>query len=161
MKKKLSKVILSLGSNLNNPVNNIKLAIEKISNLENVYIISQSSYYETTPLEYEDQPNFINLILIIKTSMDKFTLLQKTQSIEKLFKRQRNFKNCPRTLDIDIIDYNQEVLNSKNLILPHPKASERAFVLAPLQEIEPNFILNGKNINGLLKKISTQEIKIL
>ncbi len=128
---------LSLGSNLNNPINQVMSAISEISSQNNIKLLAQSSLYETPPIGPQ-QPNFINAVLKIETTLSAEVLLQRMQSIEEEHQRQRTIHWGPRTLDIDLLLFDNATIHHPELTIPHPYLTKRAFVLVPLLEIDPH-----------------------
>ena len=131
-------IILSLGSNIGNKEENLRKARELLTK-NNVAITNYSSLYHTEPIGYTDQDNFYNQILQITTKYSPIELLKVINKIETELGRERIFKNSPRTIDIDIICYNKEIVNNDKLIIPHLEYKNRKFVLEPLAEIMPDF----------------------
>ena len=129
---------IGIGSNLGNRIENCIRAVEEISNFAR--IISISSIYETEPVDREDQPDFINCAIGIETSLSPFDLLISLQSVENIIGRERIEKWGPRKIDLDIIFYDNLLIETDELIIPHPRAHLRRFVLEPLFEIAPDFI---------------------
>lgn len=127
---------LSLGSNINNPLEQIKIALKEIDNIPEINLLNISSLYKTPPIGPK-QPDFINAAIKINTSLSAHDLLTKMQEIEQAHHRKREIHWGPRTLDIDIILFNKEQISTERLTVPHPFMQERAFVLVPLLEIEP------------------------
>lgn len=150
-------VYLSLGSNLGNREDNLRQALSLIS--RHMTLTDLSSVYETEPLEYTSQPTFLNMVCAGKTYDRPRNILELTQGIEKALGRVTTFKYGPRTLDVDILLYGHEVIDSPDLQIPHPSFSGRAFVLVPLSEIAPNIIhpVLGKSIADLLMEVSGRE----
>ena len=152
-------ILLNIGSNLDSikgdRLFNLKKTLELIR-LENIKIIKISSIYETPSYPNENYPKFLNIGLEVKCSYSPKNLIIKLNKIEKKLQRTRGVKNQPRTCDIDLIDFNGEILNSKELIIPHPKAHLRNFVLFPINEISPSWIhpILNKRIDFLIKKLS-------
>tara|TARA_B100000795_G_scaffold250760_1_gene219149 strand:- start:285 stop:797 length:513 start_codon:yes stop_codon:yes gene_type:complete len=152
-------ILLNIGSNLDSikgdRLFNLKKTLELIR-LENIKIIKISSIYETPSYPNENYPKFLNIGLEVKCSYSPKNLIIKLNKIEKKLQRTRGVKNQPRTCDIDLIDFNGEILNSKELIIPHPKAHLRNFVLFPINEISPSWIhpILNKKIDFLIKKLS-------
>ena len=146
------KGIIALGSNIGEPRENLDLAIALLR--EATEVIKVSSYYMTKPVGYEDQPDFVNAVCIIKSELPAIELLNMLHGIEKAMGRERTIKWGPRTIDLDIIQYGSLLSNSPELTLPHPRAHERKFVLEPWLEIEPEAVLltHGK-IADLLTKL--------
>lgn len=155
----MAKSLLSLGSNLGDSKALISDALEDINRTEGVTVLKQSSLYITKPVGFLDQDDFVNAAALVETSLDAHELLKAMQSLEQKYKRVRLFKDGPRTLDIDIIAYDDVVMNTDDLILPHPRMHERAFVLSPLNEIVPDYqvSLHNKNISELYEALDEKE----
>lgn len=134
--------IIAFGSNLQQPEQQIKQAIAAVAALPCVALLRVSSLYRTAPVGYLDQPDFINAVGMVQTSLAAPELLAQLHTIEQQFGRERSFRNAPRTLDLDLIDFNHEKWGSEQLTLPHPRAHERGFVMQPLAEIAPDFVLH-------------------
>jgi 2-amino-4-hydroxy-6-hydroxymethyldihydropteridine diphosphokinase len=142
----LTEAALSLGSNLGNRLQNIKNAIKAINNLPGTGIIKTSKYYETEPFGVPDkQSKYINCCIKIATELTPLDLLRSCLAIEKKLGRTREYRFCPRTIDIDILIYGNEFRNEENLTLPHPRLRKRAFVLVPLNDICENMIFGNVN----------------
>lgn len=144
-------VYLLLGSNLGKPLIQLK-ETEKRINSEIGRVIKKSHLYKTAAWGKIDQPDFYNQILIVETSFDAENLLNKILSIETDMGRKRSLKFAPRTIDIDILFFNDEIINNPNLKVPHPLIAQRRFVLVPLNELSPAYfhpVLN-KTISELL-----------
>lgn len=129
---------ISIGSNLGDRESNCRKATHEIS--EFAEVSAMSSLYETDPVGNEDQPLFINSVIEIQTDLSPHKLLDKLHSIEKKLGRLREIKWGPRTIDLDIIFYGNDIMNDADLIIPHPQAYKRRFVLEPLREIAPDVI---------------------
>lgn len=154
----MTLAIIALGSNIN-PIDNIQQASEQLFRLPESRVVGVSSLYRTKPVGYLDQPDFINAVIAIDTHLDKYDLLSQLQNIENHCGRTRPFANAPRTLDLDLIDYGGEQNSDPKLILPHPRAIERAFVMLPLAEIFPDFILNNQKVTDILHNLDLTGIK--
>ena len=154
--------IIALGSNLDNPVQQIRSALDALSSHPDIQLQKTSSLYATVPVGYDDQPDFVNAVCAVSTDMDGISLLSVLNRIEADFGRKRSFINAPRTLDMDIIDFDGIFSDDPHLTLPHPRAHERSFVMRPLAEILPNFVLgkHGKAAE-LSKKLGDQGIRLL
>lgn len=133
-------VYLSLGSNLGNRMEHLQTAIKSINALGSVKSIS--SVYESTSWGYDSQNNYLNCCLKLLTALSPTELLQKTQEIEQLMGRIKTKEYTDRIIDVDILIYENSVLDSEILTLPHPHIEKRAFVLVPLNEIAPNLFHN-------------------
>lgn len=141
----MSVAFVALGSNLNHPVNQIKLAMDHLKDHPAIQFIQASSFYANPPLGPKDQPDFVNAVAKIKTDLSAFELLKVLQEIEKKQGRMRLIHWGPRTIDLDLLLYDQQVLNEPKLTLPHPGILERSFVLYPLLELDEEIKLpNGK-----------------
>lgn len=134
----MESVYLLLGSNLHDPKKQIALAEKKISR-QIGKIERKSSLYQTAAWGLHDQPDFINRILICKTTLAPHEALSILLSIEKEMGRKRGQKNEPRIIDIDILLYGTTIINTDDLQIPHPRIPVRRFVLIPLNELSPDF----------------------
>ena len=108
----MNTAVIAFGSNLENPIAQVQNALAAVAALPQIGSLKTSSLYRTTPVGYADQPNFINAVALVETSYSAMKLLQQLQQIEQQFGRQRSFRNAPRTLDLDIIDYTQTISNT-------------------------------------------------
>lgn len=157
---KLVQAVIALGSNLNEPKLQVQAAMMRLGEVVGLEIIQASSLYITRPVGYLDQPDFVNAVVLIQTSMLPEALLNQLLKIEVEFGRTRSFANAPRLLDLDLIDYNGQIVNSKYLTLPHPRAKERGFVMLPLFEIVPDYKLGALNsVREIVKNLSTSGIR--
>ena len=160
MSEKLAKIAyLSIGSNLGNKKINIELSKYKLNN-KDTEIIEVSNSFESLSWPNKNNPKFINIIIKIKTFLSPQSLMIKCLDIEKSLGRNRRKKNDPRTCDIDIIDYDNKIINKKNLTLPHPEMHKRNFVLLPFFEINKswNHPIKKINIKKLIKSIKTEDL---
>ena len=150
---------LSIGSNLGSRNINIKKAIFELSKIDSFNILSVSSIYETKPMYYLKQNNFLNIAILYLTNLDPFILLDQIQNIEKILGRPvKRLKYSERIIDIDIITYGNEIIHNNRLHIPHKLLEERLFVLIPINEIDKNFILplSRIKISTLIKKIDNK-----
>lgn len=131
----VNDVYLSLGTNLGDRENNLKSAIDLLQSKEGIRIKKISPIYETAPVGYVDQPSFLNIAIYAQTILSPIELLQTCQLIENDLGRVRNIRWGPRIIDLDILLFNNDNIESENLIIPHPRMFERAFVLVPLLDI--------------------------
>ena len=136
-----SVAYVSLGSNLDDRLSYLKDAIEKLHKDERISIKKISSIYETDPVGYTNQGKFLNIVAKLETDYEAEQLLRKCLQIELLLGRERKIRWGPRTIDLDILLYNQDNIETDDLSVPHPRMHERAFVIIPLLEIEPNIEL--------------------
>jgi 2-amino-4-hydroxy-6-hydroxymethyldihydropteridine diphosphokinase len=144
----MNSAVISLGSNVGDRSGNLNAAIQKIEKIP-CSVIRRSSVYETAPWGNTSQPSFYNQVVVLETPLDAFALMRQLLSIEKGMGRTRNLKWEPRIIDIDILFFNEEKIDTEELKVPHPHLHERKFVLAPLNEIAP-----GKIHPMLLKTVS-------
>lgn len=135
------KAYLSIGGNLGDRKKNLVEVVRRLSENPQIELKKQSSIYETEPWGKLDQPNFWNQVLEIETDLSPLELLDICQQIENDLGRKRIVRWGPRTVDIDILSYDNRVWNDERLTIPHPRMEEREFVLAPLREIAPQFTL--------------------
>ncbi|WP_129595856.1 2-amino-4-hydroxy-6-hydroxymethyldihydropteridine diphosphokinase [Anaerophilus nitritogenes] len=154
----MNKAYLSLGSNLGNKKENIENALKYLES-ESVHIVSVSSYYETEPVGYTDQDWFLNMAIQIETSLNPYELLLYCQEIEQKLKRKRIIRWGPRTIDIDILLYENIYMNDEKLTIPHPRMIERAFVMIPLLEINKDLMIDQKPIKDIVKNMKKEEIR--
>ncbi|WP_287881465.1 2-amino-4-hydroxy-6-hydroxymethyldihydropteridine diphosphokinase [Aquitalea sp.] len=133
----MSLAYVALGSNLEQPAEQIRAALAALANLAGTTVLAHSSLYLTTPVGYLDQPDFINAVAMLDTGLSPHALLDALMQIEAGFGRERSFRNAPRVLDLDILLYQDTVLDDPQLLLPHPRMHQRAFVMVPLAEIAP------------------------
>tara|TARA_B100001559_G_C16300515_1_gene529378 strand:- start:203 stop:658 length:456 start_codon:yes stop_codon:yes gene_type:complete len=151
----LNQVFIGIGSNKNHPYFRIYSVLKQINRIQSTSIVKKSSLYETKPLGPQSQPNFINAVVEIKTKLNPHELLRELQRLEKEHNRKKTKKWGPRSIDLDILIYNKTIMNSKDLIIPHPGLEYREFVLIPLYEITgygyqiPKY---GK-VSNLIKKL--------
>jgi 2-amino-4-hydroxy-6-hydroxymethyldihydropteridine diphosphokinase len=154
----MSECLLSLGSNLDDRIGNLKTAIGEITSFAR--IIRVSSIYETEPVGFEDQGWFLNLVLSCNFSSDPLELFYLTREIQMQFSNTKPFKYSPRIIDIDILTFDNLQINSPDLIIPHREMLNRLFVLVPLREIKPDFIhpVNGMGIDTLVKNCMDKSV---
>ncbi len=131
----MNTAYIALGSNQNNPIYHVQKGMKDINHLINTKVIKRSSLYVSKPVGIKNQPNFINAVVKIHTDMEPETLLNSLQEIESLHHRKRTKKWGPRTLDLDILIYDDLVISNDRLTIPHPEMTSREFVLIPLLEI--------------------------
>lgn len=136
-----SRVFVALGSNLNDPASQVTRAFQAIGNLPKTRLIKRSSLYQSAPVGYANQPDFINAVTEIRTQLSPDDLLDALLDIEHAAGRERPFANAPRVLDCDLLLYGDMAIHTEKLTLPHPRMHERGFVLLPLAEIAPDLVI--------------------
>ena len=143
-------VYLALGSNLDNRLANLKQAVAALS--PQMEVKAKSHVYETPPWGYEDQPKFLNQVIKAKTYLDPEPLVKHIKRLEITLGRKPSFQNGPRLIDIDILFYDDLILDTPSLVLPHPRLHERGFVLLPLMDIDPDLVhpVNKKSIREMV-----------
>jgi len=146
-----ARAVLSAGSNLGDRLGTLQGCVQAIARLPDTDVLAISPVYETAPVGGPAQPDYLNAVLVIGTGLPPRDLLEAVHRIEADFGRVRAERFGPRTLDVDIIDYDGQVSDDPALTLPHPRAHQRAFVLAPWHDIDPRAELPGRGaVTGLL-----------
>lgn len=131
------RAAIALGSNLDDPEAHVRRGFDDLAAVAQTRVLARSSLYRTKPVGYANQPDFINACALVETRLDARKLLDALLAIEKRHGRVREIPNGPRTLDLDIIAYGDQAIDEPGLVIPHPRAHERAFVLDPLREVWP------------------------
>jgi len=129
---------IGLGSNLEDPSRQLRQAFAALGEMPATCLVAQSSLYRSAPMGFQDQPDFVNAVAKIATELAPQALLHALLKIEQRHGRERTFRNAPRTLDLDILLYDNMRLHENGLTIPHPQMHRRAFVLRPLLEIAPD-----------------------
>lgn len=157
-----STVYVGLGSNLEQPILQIKRALQELDEILEAELICVSSFYQTAPVGILDQPSFINVVAEMTTTLAPQALLAHFMGIEAAHARARLKKNGPRTLDLDILIFNEWRINDVSLVIPHPRMHERAFVLIPLLEIAPDVYIPGMGFaKDWLDKLDLSGVQLL
>ena len=160
------KIIIGIGGNIKSEDGDhpIKVAMKAIRYLKDysINITNQSSWYETEPIPKSDQPNFFNCIVFAKTVLNELDVLKSFHEIEYRLGRKRILVNEARVIDLDLIDYSNKILRNKEIVIPHPRAHQRRFVMEPLAELDKNWIhpILKINIKRILNGLNNQNIKI-
>jgi len=160
------KIIIGIGGNIKSEegVHPIRIAMRAISYFKDysINITNQSSWYETEPIPKSDQPNFFNCIVLANTNLNELDVLKSLHEIEYKLGRKRRMINEARIIDLDLIDYSNKILTNKEIVIPHPRAHQRRFVMEPLAEIDNTWVhpILKININKILKNLDDQNIKI-
>jgi 2-amino-4-hydroxy-6-hydroxymethyldihydropteridine diphosphokinase len=151
-------VYIALGTNLGDRLANLRAAIESMP--PEILDLAESHIYETPPWGYEDQPAFLNMVIKAETSLKPEALLKSLKQLEVELGREQNFRWGPRLIDLDILFYDDLVINTPPLVIPHPRLHERAFVLVPLMDVSPDLIhpVFHRSISDLLAGADTQGI---
>lgn len=153
MSSELVTVYLGLGSNTGECQKNLFKALEYLS--QRLRVVEKSSIYNTEPMGNPEQPRFLNMVCLVKTILKPEDLLVLAKGIERKMGRIPGKRNAPRTIDIDILFYGDQVIKIPELTIPHPRLTQRAFVLVPMAEIAPELVhpINKKSINELLREV--------
>jgi len=153
---------VALGANLADPVIQVKDALQALTRLPESRLLFASSLYRTAPVGIHGQPDFINAVAAIETRLVPQAMLAALFVVEEQFGRRRDFYRAPRTLDLDLLLYDEQLIDSTQLQLPHPRMHLRAFVLAPLVEIAPHCLIPGRgSAAAWLAAVSMQHIERL
>jgi 2-amino-4-hydroxy-6-hydroxymethyldihydropteridine diphosphokinase len=159
----MPSVLIALGGNVGDVRATFKKAIANICGMAQAALVARSSDYATPPWGDEDQARFINACIEIDTALDPHALLFVLHKVEQKFGRERAKERRwgPRTLDLDMIAYDDVSIDKPELTLPHPRLFERAFVLVPLAEIAPARLIRGRRVKNALAELSTEGIERL
>ncbi|XZG70817.1 2-amino-4-hydroxy-6-hydroxymethyldihydropteridine diphosphokinase [Chitinibacteraceae bacterium HSL-7] len=150
---------VALGANIGRPETQLQRALELLGLLPASQLVSCSSLYTSAPFGYADQPDFVNAVACLETTMEPHTLMESLFAIETLLGRTRTFKNAPRTLDLDLLYYDGQTIDDELLTIPHPRMHERAFVMVPLAEIAPDLQLPQGRVADLARKVSDPTLR--
>jgi len=153
---------VALGANQSDPVTQVRAALEALTRLPESCLLRASSLYRTAPLGIRGQPDFINAVASFDTTLTPQAMLAALFDVEAQFGRRRDFHHAPRTLDLDLLLYEAQIVDSPQLLLPHPRMHLRAFVIAPLLEIAPDCRIPGRGrAAAWLPALSLQRIEKL
>ena len=156
----MTTAFVGIGSNLQDPLRQVREAIAELDQLPHTRVVSQSSLYRSAPVGHAEQPDFINAVARLETALPAERLLAELQEVEKRHGRARSFANAPRTLDLDVLLYGEGTLQLPQLEVPHPRMHERAFVLKPLVEIAPEVSIPGRGpARDLLAICAAQKVE--
>ncbi|MFF8867207.1 MULTISPECIES: 2-amino-4-hydroxy-6-hydroxymethyldihydropteridine diphosphokinase [unclassified Streptomyces] len=151
--------VISIGSNLGNRLETLQGAVDALEDTPGVRVKAVSPVYETEPwgVEPGSQPSYFNAVVVLKTTLPPASLLERAHAVEEAFNRVRDERWGPRTLDVDIVSYADVTSDDPHLTLPHPRAHERAFVLAPWHDVDPQAQLPGRGTVATLLAAVTRE----
>ncbi|WP_370884235.1 2-amino-4-hydroxy-6-hydroxymethyldihydropteridine diphosphokinase [Enterobacter cloacae complex sp. 2015409] len=150
---------IAIGSNLASPLEQVNAAVQALGEIPQSKIVAVSSFYRTPPLGPQDQPDYLNAAVVLETALDAETLLDNTQRIELQQGRVRKAERWgPRTLDLDIMLFGHETINTERLTVPHYDMKNRGFMLWPLFEVAPNLIFpDGTSLKSILDNLNTEK----
>ena len=154
------KAVVALGSNLGDRFDYLQKAVNEINSLTDIEILEISSVYETLPVGGPEQGNYLNAVVTLNTKFEAEELLLKLLLIELNLGRQREIAWGPRTIDLDLIWFEDQTINLENLVLPHPRAHERCFVIKPWLEIEPKAKIGNTEIQEFLKDLDCSGVNL-
>ena len=158
----MNKVYIALGSNLENPQAQLTAALQALNELSDSRLTAVSSFYQSKPLGPQDQPDYVNAVACLETSLAPLALLDELQRIEHEQGRVRLRRWGERTLDLDILLYADHIIQSERLTVPHYDMHQREFVIIPLIEIAPHLVLpNGQSIQTLAQKFADHQMVIV
>ena len=154
-------VVLALGSNLGDRLANLQAAVDALTAGPGLDEVAVSPVYETAPVGGPPQPEYLNAVLVAVTSLPPRAVLDRSRAAETALGRVRGPRWGPRTLDVDVIVYGNEVSSDPELTLPHPRAHERAFVLAPWHDVDPGAVIPGRGpVAGLLAALPADGVRL-
>jgi 2-amino-4-hydroxy-6-hydroxymethyldihydropteridine diphosphokinase len=152
--------VLGLGSNQGNRLVTLQGAVDALAETAEVRVVAVSGVYETDPVGGPEQPDFLNAVAVAETTLTAHALLERVHAIEQQFGRVRSQRWGPRTLDIDVVALGEEVIDDPDLVVPHPRAAERAFVLVPWVEADPSASLPGRGpVADILDGLDTSGVR--
>ena len=135
---------IGIGSNLQDPVGQVRAAFVALDSIVSTRVASRSSLYRSDPVGFADQPDYVNAVARVESGLDAARLLARLLAIERSTGRVRTRPNGPRTLDLDLLLFDDERIETGELVVPHPRMHERAFVMVPLAEIAPDATIPGR-----------------
>ena len=155
----MTRALLGVGANLGDRAATLARVVEALRELPHTQVVRTSSLYETAPVGYADQPDFLNAVIELKTGLSAYALLGACLGIEAALGRRRTFPNAPRVADVDVLRYGTQCYNKPELVLPHPRMAQRAFVLVPLAELFPDRQVDGWDFSKELQQVSAQAVR--
>ncbi len=157
----MKKAYLGIGGNIGDTKGNIESSIELLKESSDIIVTQVSSFYETEPVGYVDQDWFLNVVVEVETSLSPIELLKYCQGVENELKRVRTIRWGPRTIDVDILFFEDFESDSEILTVPHPRMTKRAFAMVPLYEINQELEINGESINSIVENLKGEQIRKL
>ena len=160
----MHQAFVSIGSNLGDKIENCRKGIDALLADGRSVLVNSSSFYRTSPVDYEEQDWFVNLVIKIKTDLEPVDLLDKMKGIEEAAGRKAStVRFGPRVLDLDIIFFGERIIQTAKLEVPHPRMHKRRFVLKPICDIEPSMVhpLLGKDMRSLLDGLKDKEQQVV
>jgi 2-amino-4-hydroxy-6-hydroxymethyldihydropteridine diphosphokinase len=163
LRKAGTRALIGLGGNTGNVRETLDRAVTLLCDGRDVALVLRSADYRTPPWGVTDQPDFVNLCLEIATTLSPRGLLDRAQAVERMLGRDRTTERRwgPRPIDIDLLAYNDLLVDEPGLKLPHPRLLERAFVLVPLAEITPHWVVAGVRVGDALRKVDVRGVEKL
>ena len=158
----IRQAVLSLGANLGERLPTLQAAVNALADTPGVNVVAVSPVYETTPADAPDgSPDFLNAVLLVDTTLSVRRLLDRCLAVEDAFGRDRSAaRNAPRTLDVDLVTLGERVADDADLVLPHPRAHERAFVLRPWLDLDADASIPGRGaVRELLTRVDESGIR--
>lgn len=146
------RAYVGIGSNLDDPVAQVRRAFAELAELPQSRLLGRSPLYRSAPLGPADQPDYVNAVACLETSLAPYSLLARLQAIERVHRRVRGRRWGPRTLDLDLLLYGELTQDDPALVLPHPRLHERAFVLYPLADLAPDLVIPGQGELAALRR---------
>lgn len=156
----MSVAYVGLGANLGDARNTLQRALISLGALPQTTLLASSSLYRTAPVDAQG-PDYINAVAKVDTKLTAHDLLKALQNIEQYHGRTRAYRNAPRTLDLDILLFGDQTINDDDLIVPHPRMHERAFVLQPLAELQPDMTLSQGSLAHLIARCADQRVSLM
>jgi 2-amino-4-hydroxy-6-hydroxymethyldihydropteridine diphosphokinase len=155
-------VYIALGSNLDEPLQQVTRALTELTSIPELTLIKASPFYLNKPIGPQDQPDFVNGVALFHCNLSAHELLALLQTVEQQHQRLKSRRWGPRTLDLDILLYDQEAITTPQLIIPHPELKKRAFVVFPLHDIEPTLVLpDGTRLSDLTLTLDRSTLSLL
>ena len=162
----MTEAVIGLGSNLDNPEQQVLQALKGLDGIPGIRILKTSSLYSSVPVGPQDQPDFVNAVALIKTELEPEPLLDALQDLENRHRRVRLRHWGPRTLDLDVLFFGKRIIDTPRLRVPHPEFRNRAFTVIPLLEIMPDFLMPPENTSlrdlaGLLPERDLRALTVI